>query len=498
MGGGQSRIDAQHEKGKLTARERLAHLFDDGVFTETDPFIRHRSHDFALDKQVYDGDAVVTGYGKVLGRQVFAFAMDFTVIGGTLSEAGSIKICKLMDHAMRTGCPIVGINDSGGARIHEGVGSLAGYGEIFKRNVLASGVVPQITVIAGPSAGGAVYSPALTDFIFMVDGIGQMYITGPGVVKAVTGEDVSPEALGGAKVHATRSGVSHFTAANETECFEQVRLLLSLLPSNNTEPAPRVEPQDDPDRKDEALGTIVPDDPAKPYDMAELIGHVVDNNDFLQVQESFARNIVVGFARMDGQTVGIVAQQPNYLGGVLDIDASDKGARFIRFCDAFNIPIVTFVDVPGYMPGMQQEHGGVIRHGAKLIFAYVEATVPKVSVITRKAYGGAYIVMNSKEIRGDVNLAWPTAEIAVMGPEGAVDIIHRREINAAEDQAGRRAELIDEYKRKFATPYIAAERGFLDDVIDPVDTRPRLIAALRMLETKTDSLPLKKHGNMPL
>lgn len=498
LGGGQKRIDAQRAKGKLTARERMARLFDHGAFSELDPFIQHRSSDFGLDRQQPAGDSVVTGYGTVDGRQIFAFAMDFTVIGGTLSEVASIKICKVMDHALRTGAPIVGINDSGGARIHEGVGSLAAYGEIFRRNVLASGVVPQITVIAGPSAGGAVYSPALTDFIFMIDKIGQMYITGPEVIKAVTGEEVSFEDLGGAQVHASRSGMAHFTPSDEDTCFADVRRLLSFLPSNNTEDPPRRHCADSPDRTEEALATVIPDDPSKPYDMLELIALIVDDGDFMGVHEAFAPNIIVGFARLAGGPVGIVAQQPAYLAGVLDIDASDKAARFVRFCDAFNVPLVTFVDVPGYMPGTQQEHGGLIRHGAKLIYAYVEATVPKVSVITRKAYGGAYIVMSSKGLRGDVNLAWPGAEIAVMGPDGAVNIIHRREIAEADDPEARRQELIQEYVDKLATPYVAAERGFLDDVIDPVETRPQIIRALKMLENKTDSLPPKKHGNIPL
>ncbi len=498
LGGGQARIDAQHQKGKLTARERIARLLDTGTFGELDPFIRHRSSDFGLERQRTDGDSVVTGYGLVGGRQVFVYAMDFTVIGGTLSEAASIKICKVMDHAMRTGAPVIGINDSGGARIHEGVGSLAAYGEIFRRNVLASGVVPQITVIAGPAAGGAVYSPALTDFIFMVEGIGQMYITGPEVVKAATGEEVSFEDLGGARVHATRSGVAHFASPDEESCFAEVRRLLSFLPSNNTEDPPRVETADSPDRTEQSLATLLPEDPAQPYDVLDAINAIVDDGDLMQVHEAFAPNIIVGYARMDGRTVGFVAQQPAYMGGVLDIDASDKAARFVRLCDAFNIPIVTLVDVPGFMPGTQQEHGGVIRHGAKLIYAYVEATVPKVSVITRKAYGGAYIVMNSKELRGDVNLAWPSAEIAVMGPEGAVNIIQRREIAAADDADARRAELIADYREKFANPYVAAQRGFLDDVIDPVETRPSIIRALRMLENKTDGLPPKKHGNIPL
>ncbi len=429
---------------------------------------------------------------------MFAYAQDFTVLGGSLSEVAGLKICKVMDHAVRTGAPVVGINDSGGARIQEGVTSLAAYGEIFTRNVLASGVVPQITVIAGPAAGGAVYSPALTDFIFMVEGVGQMYITGPQVVKAVTGEDVSLEDLGGALTHTARSGVAHFAAPDEAECFRQVRRLLGYLPSNNTDDPPAAAPSDDPARTAPRLAAIVPDDPNQPYDMLDVIGLIVDDGEFMPVQEAFARSVIVGFARMDGATAGIVAQQPAYAAGVLDIDASDKAARFVRFCDAFNIPLVTLVDVPGFMPGTAQEYGGIIRHGAKLLYAYVEATVPKVTVITRKAYGGAYIVMSSKHLRGDINFAWPTAEIAVMGPEGAASIIHRREIAAAEDPEARLAELAEDYRSRFANPYIAANRGYIDDVIDPVETRPRVIDALRMLRNKTDTMPPRKHGNIPL
>ena len=431
------------------------------------------------------------------GRTVFAYAQDFTVLGGSLSEVAAGKICKVMDHAVRTGAPIVGINDSGGARIQEGVDSLVGYAEIFKRNALASGVVPQITIIAGPAAGGAVYSPAITDFIFMVENIGRMYITGPDVVKAVTGEELTHEELGGAMTHASRSGVAHFAAPDEESCFAQVRTLLSYLPSNNTDDAPVAE-SDDPGRTEQRLADIVPDDPAQSYDMQEIIGLLVDGGELFEVHSHFAPNIIVGFARMGGRTTGIVAQQPAHMAGALDIDASVKGARFVRFCDAFNIPLVTLVDVPGFMPGTNQEYGGIIRHGAKLIYAYAEATVPKVSVITRKAYGGAYIVMSSKGLRGDINLAWPSAEIAVMGPEGAVNVIRRREIADAEDQEAKRAELVADYRDRLANPYIAAQRGYLDDVIDPVETRPQIIRALQALETKVDTTPPRKHGNIPL
>jgi propionyl-CoA carboxylase beta chain len=482
----------------LTARERLLRLFDEGSFTEIDTFATHRSTDLGLDRQRFEGDSVVTGYGQVEGRTVFAYAQDFTVLGGSLSYVAAQKISKVMDHAMRTGAPIVGINDSGGARIQEGVDSLAGYGEIFKRNTLASGVVPQITVIAGPSAGGAVYSPAITDFIYMVEGIGQMYITGPDVVKSVTGEEISHEELGGAGAHASRSGVAHFTAPDEDDCFRQVRRLLSFLPSNNSENAPERVTDDDPDRRDLSLGSVIPVSANQPYDVMDVILSVVDSRDFLPVHNAFAGNIVVGFAHLDGRSVGVVANQPAIMAGMLDIDASDKAARFVRFCDAFNIPLVTFVDVPGFMPGTHQEYGGIIRHGAKLLYAYSEATVPKMAVILRKAYGGAYIVMSSKELRSDLNLAWPTAEIAVMGPEGAVNVISRREIAAADDPDAKRMELVTDYRDRFANPYVAANRGYVDDVIDPVDTRPLLVRALRMLETKVDSNPPKKHGNIPL
>ena len=440
----------------------------------------------------------MTGYGLVRGRKVFAYAQDFTVLGGSLSLVAGQKISKVMGHAMRTGAPVVGINDSGGARIQEGVDSLAGYGNIFVRNTLASGVIPQITVVAGPAAGGAVYSPAITDFIFMVEGIGQMYITGPDVVKSVTGEDVSHEELGGAASHASRSGVAHFTAPDEESCLESVRRLLSFLPSNNAESPPRSESSDDPARRDESLRSIIPEQANQPYDVVDVITSLVDNGDFMQVHEAFAGNIVVGFGRLDGRPVGIIANQPAVMAGMLDIDASDKAARFVRFCDAFNIPLVTLVDVPGFMPGTHQEFGGIIRHGAKLLYAYSEATVPKLAVILRKAYGGAYIVMSSKELRSDLNLAWPSAEIAVMGPEGAVNVISRREISAADDSESKRAELVADYRDRFANPYVAANRGYIDDVIDPADTRPILIKALRTFESKVDNNPPKKHGNIPL
>ena len=498
LGGGERRVESQHKRGKLTARERLVSFFDDGSFTEMDTFVTHRSNDLGLDKQRFEGDSVVTGHGTVDGRQVFAYAQDFTVLGGSLSQIAGQKISKVMDLAMRTGAPIIGINDSGGARIQEGLDSLAGYGEIFKRNTLASGVVPQITMIAGPAAGGAVYSPALTDFIYMVEGIGQMYITGPDVVKAVTGEEVSHEELGGAAAHASRSGVAHFTAESEEACFDHIRALLSYLPSNNAESAPSVAPTDSPERADAELRDVVPNAANQPYDVMDVINKVVDNGDFLSVHHNFAPNVVVGFARLDGKSIGVVANQANQMAGMLDIDASDKAARFVRFCDAFNIPLVTFVDVPGFMPGTQQEYGGLIRHGAKLLYAYVEATVPKMAVILRKAYGGAYIVMSSKELRSDVNLAWPGSEIAVMGPDAAVNVIGRRAIADADDPEAERAKQVDDYREQFANPYIAANRGYIDDVIDPAQTRPQLVKALRMLESKVDSLPPKKHGNIPL
>ncbi|MBM4405832.1 MAG: methylmalonyl-CoA carboxyltransferase [Chloroflexi bacterium] len=498
LGGGKDRIEAQHKRGKLTARERVTLLLDEGSFEELDSFVAHRATDFGLGDKKYLGDSVVTGHGTINGRTVFVFSQDFTVFGGSVSEVVGEKICKLMDMAMKVGAPVIGLNDSGGARIQEGVVSLAGYGEIFLRNTRASGVVPQISVILGPCAGGAVYSPAITDFVFMVKNIGQMYITGPDVIKAVTGEEVSHEDLGGAMAHATKSGVAHFALDSEQSCIEQIRRLVSFIPSNNMEEPPAQTPTDSPDRSTESLAQIVPDDPAKPYDMREVIAAVVDDGDFMEVHEHFAGNIIVGFARFNGRSVGIVAQQPNFLAGVLDIDASVKAARFVRFCDCFNIPLVTFADVPGFLPGTGQEHGGIIRHGAKLLYAYSEATVPKVSVITRKAYGGAYIVMSSKHLRGDINYAWPTAEIAVMGPDGAVNIISRDEITKSANPEQTRKRLIGEYKEKFANPYIAAARGYIDDVIDPRETRARLIKALEMLHGKRESLPPKKHGNIPL
>ena len=498
QGGGQGRIDQQHSRGKLTARERLAKLMDEGTFSELDPFVTHRITDFGLADRQFLGDAVVTGYGKVDGRQVFAFAQDFTVFGGSLSEVVGQKICKVMDLAGKNGCPLVGLNDSGGARIQEGALSLAAYGDIFLRNTLFSGVIPQISVIMGPSAGGAVYSPAITDFTFMVRGTGQMYITGPDVVRAVTGAQVTHEELGGADAHATRSGVAHFVYESDEECLQEVRRLLSFLPSNNLDDTPIFATADPAGRSDEELRYLVPDEPNRPYDMRDIIYRIVDDEEFMEVQPSYAANVVVGFGRFNGRSVGVVGNQPSYLAGVLDINASAKAARFVRFCDCFNIPLVTLVDVPGFMPGVDQEYGGIIRHGAKLIYAYAEATVPKVTVITRKAYGGAYIVMSSKHLRSDINLSWPSAEIAVMGPDGAVNIIYREEIAQAEDPEGLRQEMIADYQQKFTNPYVAASRGFIDDVIDPAETRPRIIGALEMLENKRDNLPAKKHGNIPL
>lgn len=497
LGGGAERVDAQHKKGRLTARERLDLLLDKGSFREVDSFVVHRTHDFNLDKQKFMGDSVVTGWGTIEGRLTYVFSQDFTVFGGSLGEVHAGKICKILDMAMKNGAPIIGLNDSGGARIQEGVVSLAGYADIFMRNTMASGVIPQISAIMGPCAGGAVYSPALTDFIFMTRNTSYMFVTGPDVVKAVTHEEVTQEELGGASVHSEKSGVCHVAAESEADTLYLIRKLLSYLPQNNMEDAPFV-PGDDPLRMDEALDTLVPDDANKPYDIKDAIRLIMDNGQFFEIHENYAQNIVVGFARLGGHSVGIVANQPAVLAGVLDIDASEKAARFVRFCDAFNIPIITFEDVPGFLPGTFQEHHGVIRSGAKLLYAYCEATVPKLTVITRKAYGGAYCVMSSKHIRSDVNLAWPTAEIAVMGPDGAVSIIFRKELEKAEDPVKKKAELVAEYREKFANPYIAAERGYIDDVIRPSETRPRLINALEMLSNKRDANPAKKHGNMPL
>ncbi len=498
LGGGQKRIDRQHAKGKLTARERLDLLLDEGSFEELDMFVTHRCTDFGMEKTKPLGDSLVAGWGTINGRLVYVFSQDFTVFGGSVSKVHGEKTCKVMDLALQNGAPLIGINDSGGARIQEGVDSLWACGEIFTRNTLASGVIPQISVIMGPCAGSAVYSPAITDFIFMVKGISHMFITGPDVIRAATGEEVTHEVLGGAVTHSVTSGVAHFMGADERQTLAMVRRLLSFLPQNNMEDPPRVEPTDDPNRMDEELDTIVPDDPAKPYDMKEIILRVVDNADFMEVQEHFATNIIIGFARLDGRPVGIVAQQPKVMAGTIDINASDKAARFIRFCDCFNIPLITFCDAPGFLPGVAQEHGGIIRHGAKMLYAYSEATVPKISLITRKAYGGAYIVMSSKSLRTDLNYAWPSAEIAVLGPEAAVNIVARKEIQAAEDPGAKRAELVKEYRAKFADPYVAASRGYIDDVIEPHETRPRLIRALRMLQNKQATIPPKKHGNIPL
>ncbi len=497
-GGGEQRRERQHREGKLAARERIELLLDEGTFEELDKLVTHRARDFGMDEQVIPGDGFVTGYGYVSGRLVYVFAQDFTVFGGSLSESNAQKICKIMDLALKTGAPVVGLNDSGGARIQEGVLSLAGYAEIFLRNTLASGVIPQISAIMGPCAGGAVYSPAITDFIFMVNRTSYMFVTGPDVIKTVTHEDVTKEHLGGSTTHNSLSGVGHFIAENDAECLRMIRELLSYLPQNNREDPP-LRPSSDPaDRMDAHLDTLVPADSSLPYDIKDVIHRVVDEGEFFEVHEHFAKNIVVGFARMDGRTVGIVGNQPAFLAGCLDINSSTKGARFVRFCDAFNIPILTFEDVPGFLPGTDQEFGGIIRHGAKLLYAYAEATVPKVTVITRKAYGGAYCVMGSKHIRTDINLAWPSAEIAVMGPEGAVNIVYRRELAAAQDQAAVRSRKVEEFRERFANPFVAAERGFIDDVIEPHETRPRIIRAFRMLSNKVDSMPRKKHGNIPL
>ena len=500
-GGGDERIAKQHAQGKLTARERIDLLCDPGSFVELDKFVTHRCRDFGMEEHKILGDGVVTGYGLVGGRQVFVFAQDFTVFGGSLSGAYAAKICKLMDMAMRVGAPVVGLNDSGGARIQEGVESLGGYAEIFTRNVLASGVVPQISAIMGPCAGGAVYSPAITDFIFMVDGTSYMFITGPDVIKAVTHEEVTKEDLGGAHTHAARSGVAHFASPDERQCLDDIRRLLSYLPQNNSEDPPAAvtsDRADRPDREDRSLDTLIPQDSGKPYDIKQVITRVVDDGGFLEVQPEYAQNMVVGFARIEGRTVGIVANQPAHLAGCLDIGASIKGARFVRFCDCFNIPLCTFVDVPGFLPGTDQEYGGIIKHGAKLLYAYVEATVPKVTVITRKAYGGAYDVMSSKHVRGDINYAYPTAEIAVMGPDGAVNIVYRDQIAKAADPIAEKARYVAEYKEKFANPYHAASLGYVDEVIRPRETRAKLAAALRMLRNKRQGNPPRKHGNIPL
>jgi len=497
-GGGAKRIEQQRNRGKLTARERIELLLDPDSFNELGAFVTHRSEEMGLSGQRYPGDAVVTGSGLVNGRRVFVYSQDFTVLGGSISEVVGQKASQVMDMAIESGAPLIAINDSGGARIQEGVASLCGVGEMLLRNTLCSGVVPQISVVVGPSAGGAVYCPAITDFVFMVKGISQMYITGPDVVRAVTAEEISHEDLGGASVHAKKSGVSHFTFDNEQDCFAAVRRLLSFLPQKYGQQAPPGEGGDNPERADEDLLTLVPDDPRRAYDMKKLITSIADNSDLLEVHRDFAPNIIVGFARMDRQTVGIIAQQPLYMAGVIDIDASCKAARFVRFCDAFNIPLVSLVDVPGFLPGIAQEHGGIIRHGAKLIYAYAEATVPKVTVITRKAYGGAYIVMSSRHLRGDINYAWPTAEIAVMGPDGAVNVIHRKELAETGDKEATRQRLVEECKQNFENPYKAAALGYVDDVIDPRQTRSYIIKALKTLAGKAQTIPPRKHGNIPL
>lgn len=498
QGGGQERVDRHHQSGKLTARERIDLLLDPGSFAELDAFVTHQCHDFDMDRQRIPGDGVVIGYGTIDGRQVYLFAQDFTVFGGSLSGAHAAKICKAMDLAMKMGAPIIGLSDSGGARIQEGVVSLAGYADLFLRNTLASGVIPQIAAIMGPCAGGAVYSPALMDFVVMVRHTSHMFVTGPDVIKTVLHEEVDFEGLGGAMTHNAVSGVAHFAVDSEQECLAAIRELLSYLPQNNLEDPPCCASRDDPERQEEALNGLVPDSPNRPYDIKELIRMVVDDGEFLEVQEHFAQNMVVGFGRLDGQSVGFVANQPAVLAGCLDIGSSVKAARFIRFCDAFNIPIITLEDVPGYLPGTAQEHGGIIKHGAKLLYAYGEATVPKITIIVRKAYGGAYCVMGSKHMRADINFAYPTAEIAVMGPEGAVNILHKRKIADEIDVASFRAEKVAEFRDKFANPYIAAERGYIDEVIEPKETRPKLIRALRSLRTKRETNPPKKHGNIPL
>jgi propionyl-CoA carboxylase beta chain len=498
LGGGEERLQRQHEQGKLTARERMERLFDPGTLEEVDKLVAHRCTDFGMDKQIIPGDGVVTGHGRVHGRVVYAFAQDFTVFGGSLSETNAAKIVKVMDMAVRAGAPIIGLNDSGGARIQEGVLSLGGYADIFLRNTLASGVVPQISAILGPCAGGAVYSPAITDFIIMVKRTSYMFVTGPDVIRTVTHEDVTKEDLGGAMTHNEKSGVAHFAVEDDNECIALIRELLSFMPGNNLDDPPRQATEDPFDREDEALDRLIPPSPNQPYDMLDLIHAIADDGYFLEVHEHYARNIVVGFARLGGRPVGIVANQPAHLAGTLDINASVKGARFVRFCDAFNIPLITFEDVPGFLPGTVQEYGGIIRHGAKLLYAFAEATVPKVTVITRKAYGGAYCVMASKHIRTDFNYAWPSAEIAVMGPEGAVNVLYKRDIEKAADPAAMRAQKIAEFREKFANPYVAAEHGYIDEVILPRTTRRKLIQALGTLETKRDKNPPKKHGNIPL
>lgn len=497
-GGGAEKVQKQHDANKLTARERLNLLFDEGSFIEIDAFVTHRCSNFDMPDTKAPGEGVVTGYGTVEGRLVYAYAQDFTVIGGSLGEMHAKKICKVMDMAMKMGAPIIGMNDSGGARIQEGLDALSGFGEIFLRNTKASGVIPQISVIMGPCAGGAVYSPAITDFVFMVESTSQMFITGPSVIKSVTGEDVTAEELGGAQAHASKSGVAHFTCKDDKECIAEVRKLLSYLPSNNLADCPSVVPTDDINRLSEKLTTIIPDNPNKSYDMKEIIAEIVDNREIYEVLPKFAENIITCFARMNGETVGIIANQPKFSAGSLDVNSADKAARFVRFLDCFNIPIITLTDVPGYLPGVSQEHNGIIRHGAKLLFAYSEATVPKINVILRKAYGGAYIAMSSKHLGADMVYAWPTSEIAVMGPDGAANIIFRKDIKAADDPVTVRAEKIEEYRHQFANPYEAAKRGFVDDIIEPDSTRPRIIAALEMLRSKRESLPAKKHGNIPL
>ncbi len=497
-GGGEKKIKKQHDAGKLTARERILSLMDEGSFVEVDAFVEHRCNEFGMGDVKAPGEGVVTGYGTVDGRLVYVYAQDFTVIGGSLGEMHAKKICKIMDMALKMGAPVIGMNDSGGARIQEGINALAGFGDIFYRNTKCSGVIPQISVIMGPCAGGAVYSPALTDFVFMVEKTSQMFITGPQVIKAVTGEDVTLEELGGADAQAEKSGVAHFTSATDEECLAKIRKLLSYLPSNNLEEAPFDVPTDEINRLSEKLTTIVPDDPNKAYDMKAVIAEITDKGEFFEIMEKFAKNIIIGFAKMNGATVGIVANQPSQKAGALDVDAADKAARFIRFCDCFNIPLITFTDVPGYLPGVSQEHSGIIRHGAKLLYAYSEATVPKINVIVRKAYGGAYIAMSSKHLGADAVMAWPTAEIAVMGPEGAANIIFKDDIKNSDNPAATRQEKIQEYRERLANPYEAAKYGYVDDVIEPDSTRPRIIAALEMLASKRESAPSKKHGNIPV